>query len=216
MKKMKLISVHWIYYYTSRHRSDNMEMVLASKSPRREELLKYLTDDFKIIVSDFDENSIEFRGDVGEYVKELAYNKAMSVSKQLKQNSVVIGCDTLVSLNGEILGKPKDKKNAYEMVSKLSGKTHQVYSGLAVIVKQGEQGESMVEYSLTDVTFDKLSEGEIVKYIETKEPYDKAGAYGIQGKGGTFVSSISGCYYNVVGLPLNKLKNMLGELGVNL
>ncbi|MDW8799869.1 Maf-like protein [Clostridium sp. A1-XYC3] len=191
-----------------------MKIILASASSRRQELLNRLIEDFKIIVSDFDENSVEFKGDCGSYVMELAEGKALDVCNKVKEEAIVIGCDTIVSYKDTILGKPQDEKEAFNMLKLLSGNIHQVYSGIAVV--NNSSGKIIREFVCTDVKFDKLSDMQIEKYIEKGEYADKAGAYGIQGYGGIFVEEIHGCYYNVVGLPLNKLSKMLKEMGVNL
>lgn len=187
-----------------------MRIVLASASERRVELLGRLIKDFDIIVSDFDESKVLFEGSIDRYVKEVALGKALNVERHIRDNAIIISADTIVTFEGKLLGKPKDEKDAYNMLKSLQGRTHLVYSGIVVIntatkvIKQ----ESLA----TEVTFSEISDDEIVEYIKTGEPLDKAGAYGIQGIGGTFVKEIKGCYYNVVGLPLNKLKFMLKEV----
>lgn len=191
-----------------------MDIVLASSSLRRQELLKRIVDDFKIIVSNFDEESIAYGGDIRKYVKDLALGKANNVMNSIKKHSIIIGCDTVVYHNDKILGKPKDKKEAFYMLKSLSGGVHKVYSGIAVI--NTFLKTKNVDYVCTEVSFSKLSDDEIYKYIDSFEWIDKAGAYGIQGKAGIFVEKIHGCYYNVVGLPLNRLYNMLKMMGVNL
>lgn len=191
-----------------------MNIILASASQRREELLRRIVEDFKIIVSDFDENSVVYNGDCAHYVKTLALGKAMNVARTLENQSIVIGCDTIVYHNNKILGKPRDKEEAYSMLRALSGDVHKVYSGIALV--NTASGKVSTDYVCTDVFFSKLSEDEINKYINKNEWTDKAGAYGIQGNAGIFVEKIYGCYYNVVGLPLNRLYYMLKEMGVNL
>ncbi|MCM8710363.1 Maf-like protein [Clostridium sp. SYSU_GA19001] len=191
-----------------------MEIILASASQRREELLRRIIKDFSIIVSDFDEDSVIFNGNCEDYVKTLAFGKAMNVAKTLKNKSIVIGCDTVVYHNNKILGKPNDKEEAYSMIRALSGNVHKVYSGIALI--NTVSNISIIDYVCTDVFFAEISDDEINKYIHKNEWADKAGAYGIQGNAGIFVEKIHGCYYNVVGLPLNRLYNMLKEMGVNL
>lgn len=184
-----------------------MEIVLASKSPRRKELLKRVVNDFKIIESDFDEDSITFNGDVEEYVKLLARGKALAVKEKVNNKSLIIGVDTIVFYNNKILGKPKNYDDAYGMLSVLSGNTHKVYSGVCIVNTENLHIESFV--CETKVKFSKLIDDQIDRYIESKEPMDKAGAYGIQGVGGVFVEKIDGCYYNVMGLPINKLNAFL-------
>lgn len=191
-----------------------MNVVLASASLRRQELLHRIIDEFKIIVSDFEENNVKFNGDFESYVMEIARGKAGAVAKNLNENSIVIGCDTIVAFEGKVLGKPKDELDAFNMLEKLSGNIHKVYSGIAVI--DMIKDDIRVECVCTSVKFSTLTNEKIKKYISTKEPMDKAGAYGIQGFGGVFVEKIDGDYYSVVGLPLNKLENMLWEMGVNL
>lgn len=187
-----------------------LKCVLASASERRKELLARITEDFVVIVSEFDEDSIEFNGNVDEYVKSLAYGKAKDVEKKVSNDSIIIAADTIVVMNSKILGKPKTEEDAFRMLKELSGNTHRVYSAVTVINKSN--GKHIDECLFTEVRFSELSDEEINNYIKTKEPLDKAGAYGIQGLGGLFVEKIDGCYYNVVGLPLNLLNKMLRKV----
>lgn len=191
-----------------------MEFILASASERRKELLSRIIKNFNIIISDFDEQSVIFDDDCGEYVRKLALGKAKTVADKLENKSIIIGSDTVVYQNGKILGKPKDDRAAFSMLKSLSGGSHEVYSGIAIINKY--TNEIKTDFVCTEVFFSKLSDEDINNYIKSREPMDKAGAYGIQGNGGIFVEKIHGCYYNVVGLPLNRLYNMLKEMGVNL
>jgi len=191
-----------------------VDIILASASVRRAELLKKITSNFKIKVSDFKESDIPFSGDCGDYVMHLARGKAMDICSSVKKPAAIIGCDTIVYFKGKVLGKPKDSGEAFQMLSDLSDNTHEVYTGIAVI--NTETQKISTEYVCTKVKFSKLSHEEIKKYIETGEPLDKAGAYGIQGAASLFVEQINGCYYSVVGLPVNKLYLMLREMGVNL
>lgn len=191
-----------------------MQIILASGSERRHELLKRLTDDFEIIVSNFDEEAVAFEGNCSEYVKTLSIGKALNVGSKFNNEVLVIGCDTIVALDGKVLGKPADKEDAFNMLKTLSGKSHHVYSGIAIYNCLSKK--IITDFVKTEVKFSVLSEADILKYIDTGECLDKAGGYGIQGYGGVFVEEIHGCYYNVVGLPLNKLKSMLREMGVNL
>lgn len=188
-----------------------MEIILASASERRKELLKRIVSDYEVITSNFDESEIKFHGNAEEYVMKLAEGKALAVARNFpKSNKIVIGCDTAVFFEEKVLGKPQNKQDAFEMLSMLSGNIHKVYSGLAVV----DISKNIVkkEYVCTEVKFSKLSDDQILNYIKTGEPMDKAGAYGIQGYGGIFVEKINGCYYNVVGLPINKLYQMLNDL----
>ncbi len=187
-----------------------MKVILASGSLRRQELLKRIVKDFEIKISDFNEESVEFNGDVSEYVKELALGKGKTVSDKASNDNIIISADTVVSFNGSILGKPKDKEDAFKMLSSLSGNTHEVYSGVCVI--NNKTGEILCDSFKTEVTFSEVESDMIIEYINGRSPLDKAGAYGIQDEGGLFVEKINGCYYNVVGLPLNGTYKMLKKL----
>ena len=187
-----------------------MKIVLASASERRVELLHRIVDDFITIKSDFDETKVKLKSSISSYVEEIALGKAEAVLYKTDKESIIIGADTVVSIDGKVLGKPKDKQEAFNMLKNLSNRTHFVYTGLALINK--ENNKILKDSVCTEVKFSKLSDEDINKYIETNEPMDKAGAYGIQGKGGVFVEEIKGCYYNVVGLPLNRLRKMLLEI----
>lgn len=196
-----------------------MKCILASASLRRQELLKKFTDNFQVIISNFDENEITFDGNVGDYVMKLSMGKAMDVASRLRKDNemddlIIIASDTVVSIDNRVLGKPKDESEAINMLRLLSGKSHQVYSGVSLVEMPSMKKRQ--DFVCTEVKFSNLSEDEIEGYVKTGEPMDKAGAYGIQGKGGLFVEEIHGCYYNVVGLPINRLNLMLKEMGVNL
>lgn len=195
-----------------------MNFILASGSPRRIDLFKRITDKFAVIVSEFDEKKVQFNGDVPEYVKTLAALKAEEVAKkqllQKDKNCFVIGFDTVVSINNKVLGKPKNEKSAFEMLKMLSGKEHRVYTGIAILSLNTNKIKS--DYACTKVKFSNLSDEVILKYIHSEEYKGKAGAYAIQGKAAVFVESIEGCFYNVVGLPLNKLNTMFGEMEIKL
>ncbi len=191
-----------------------MRIVLASGSPRRQELLKRIVDDFDIKVSSFDEEAVIFNGEIEKYVCELAEGKARNILNSCDKESIVIGCDTLVYLNGKILGKPRDKKHAFEMLRSLSGNVHQVYSGIVLI---NNKSDKLITKSVcTEVKFMELTDEMIQNYIESGQCNGKAGAYGIQDDAAIFVEAIKGCYYNVVGFPLNTVFFMLREMGVNL
>jgi septum formation protein len=182
------------------------KLILASGSPRRKELLKKLQIPFQIITSNTDE-TISAHLSPEEAVVELASRKAMTVYNQY-QDSAVIGADTIVALDGEILGKPKNREHAKTMLSKLSGRTHEVFTGVAVI----NNGQTSTFYEKTDVAFWELSENDVEHYLDSGEPFDKAGAYGIQGFGALFVKRINGDYYSVVGLPVSRLARLLRDL----
>lgn len=187
-----------------------VKFVLASASERRKELLTRICKEFKVVESFFPEDSVVFNGNLEDYVKELSNGKAKYVEDISNEESIIIAADTIVTINGSILGKPKDKNDAYKMLKTLSGNTHKVYTGITVINKGTK--EILSEAVCTKVKFSYLNEEEILNYIQTGEPLDKAGSYGIQGYGGVFVEYIEGCYYNVVGLPLNRLDKMLKSI----
>lgn len=192
-----------------------MNFILASSSERRRELLKRIINDFEVIPSNFDEGKIIFNGDCASYVKELSEEKALNVANKVdNNNTIIIASDTVVYFNNKVLGKPQNEQDAYNMLSSLRNNVHQVYTGIA-IYHTGEK-KIVLGCEYTDVKFSNISDETIKKYIMTKEPMDKAGAYGIQGYGAIFVEKINGCYYNVVGLPLNRLYFMLNEMGVDL
>ena len=187
-----------------------MKIVLASASERRQELLVRIVEDFTVLVSEFDENSVKEKGSISQYVEEIAFGKAKDVASRLKEGYIVIAADTIVAINGEILGKPINKEDAFKTLNKLSGNTHKVYTGLVLI--NTSTSKILKSTESTEVIFSKLSKDDISKYIDSGEPMDKAGAYGIQGMGGVFVEGILGCYYNVVGLPLNRLHKMIKQI----
>jgi septum formation protein len=185
----------------------NSNLILASASPRRKELLELLQIPFEVIVSDIEE-IVDDQLHPAEMVQSLAEQKAASVAKT-NQSSFVIGSDTLVVFEGKMLGKPTDAAEAIQMLQMLSGKTHEVYTGVSII--QGEQVRSFHEK--TSVTFFPLSDWEIEDYVSSGEPMDKAGAYGIQGYGSLLVHSIHGDYYSVVGLPVARTNRELLKMG---
>jgi septum formation protein len=186
------------------------DLILASASPRRAELLKQAGIPFRRVVSGVDED-LQDPADPEVHVRELSRLKAEDVAKGLS-SGIVLGADTVVVLDKHILGKPVDEKEAAEMLAMLSGRTHQVYTGLTLIDAARDASVSHIE--ITEVTFRELSEEEIAAYVATGEPMDKAGAYGIQGKGALLVSGIKGCYFNVVGLPLVGLAELMRRLEV--
>ncbi len=182
-----------------------MKIVLASASPRRKELMQLITSDFDIRPSDFDESGIT-ANTPEELVKKLAEGKALAA--EYSADETVIGCDTVVAVGCEVLGKPKDKADAVRMMQLLSGKTHAVYTGVCIL----HNGHSYVFAEETKVTFFALTESEIEAYTDSAEPYDKAGAYGIQGNAGLFVEKIEGDYNNVVGFPAARVNRVLKTL----
>ncbi|WP_028775044.1 Maf family protein [Shewanella waksmanii] len=192
-----------------------MSLVLASASPRRRELLQqlsFLNQDFSFtsLAADIDETIQPGEG-AAAFVARLAQEKALAGYELTAQESaVVIGSDTIVVLAEEVLGKPKDSEDAKRMLASLSGNQHQVMT--AVAVTDGKQTQHVVVTTL--VTFSQLSSADIAAYVATKEPMDKAGAYGIQGLGGSFVARIEGSYSAVVGLPLVETRQLLAEFAI--
>ncbi len=187
-------------------------IILASGSPRRKELLETVGIKFEVIVSDADESSVKSDGvPVNIYVQELALLKAAAAAKLVMKdkNAVIISADTVVSADGKILGKPNDAEDAFSMLSMLSGRAHEVYSGFCVM--RIRDGKTVCRAVKTDVHFKTLSEDKIWRYIATGEPADKAGSYGIQGIGGLLVDKIEGDYQNVVGLSVSALSDVLEE-----
>ena len=179
-----------------------MKLILGSKSPRRREILGMVTNDFSVRVSDCDESYIS-EMPLCQVPRILAERKASAIS--LEEDEVVIGCDTVVIYENELMGKPQDKADAVRMLKKLSGTTHQVISGIAVRSNDRIYSEAVT----TNVTFRSLTDEEISTYVEKSNPVDKAGAYGIQEAAGAFVEKIEGDFYNVVGLPLCRLCEIL-------
>ena len=188
------------------------EIILASASPRRSEILSNLNISFRTIVSSVDESQF-FSDHPIELVKKLAYAKAEAVLSAAGNGSVIIGADTVVVHGGHILGKPTDEAEAFRFLKQLSSNTHYVYTGIAMIELSGKK--NYLGYSSTKVTMRHLSDNEILSYIKTGEPMDKAGAYGIQGYGAALIEGIEGDYYNVVGLPVSKLIEGFSSLNIN-
>ena len=183
-------------------------VVLASQSPRRRELLQKLNIPFTVQVADVEETPLP--GETPQaLVERLSCAKALAVAQP---GQVVIAADTVVVADGKILGKPADEQEAMQMLQMLSGRSHQVMTGVTV----AKDGRVLTHTEITHVTFRSLAQWELSRYIQSGEPLDKAGAYGIQGGAGVFVSSINGDYYNVVGLPLCRLWQMLGQVAPEL
>ena len=186
------------------------KIILASGSPRRREILKNIGLDFETFVSNADESAVSPDGiPVGVYVQELAMLKAASSAGESEDDAIFIGADTVVSLDGKILTKPSDDSEAFEMLKMLSGKAHEVYTGICVLNKSDMK--SVCRSECTRVVFSTLSDEMINAYIKTGEPSDKAGAYGIQGKGALLIEKIEGDYFNVVGLPIKLLSEILRD-----
>lgn len=190
-----------------------IRLILASKSPRRAEILRNAGITFEVHAANVNETRRP-RESAHAYVQRLATAKANVVAERARRkkwHAIVLGADTVVLAQGKILGKPADVKEARRMLRLLSGKTHQVLTGIALASLPDGKVRRHVE--TTRVKFAKLSNVEIDDYIATGEPFDKAGAYGIQAIGGRFVTAIEGCYFNVMGLPLSRVWAMLQDLG---
>lgn len=182
-------------------------LILASNSPRRKEILEKLQFNFVCSPADVDESFDDSIG-TSKVAEILAFRKAKAVLLQ-RPNDTIIGSDTVVVIDGEILLKPKDKNDAFTMLKKLSGKTHQVYTGVAIC----SSSKTVSFTECANVTFDEINDDEIYDYISTLEPMDKAGAYAVQGIGCKFIKEIKGDYYTVMGLPANRLYRALKEMG---
>lgn len=197
---------------------ENTKIILASASPRRRELLAKLGIEFEIITSDVEENTTHVKPD--EIVKELSYIKASDVLDKIiednieKNNVLVIGADTVVSKDGNIMGKPKSYEDAFQMIKSIQGATHQVYTGVSVLSYNVETGKLKTNSfaECTEVTVFSMTDKEIEEYLAFGDYADKAGAYGIQGAFGLYVEKINGDYNNVVGLPVARLYQELKKI----
>jgi septum formation protein len=191
-----------------------MRLILASASPRRAEILRNAGIAFEVQAALLDE-SIRAGEMPGDYVRRLALEKARAAAnaavEQYSGDSFIVGADTVVVAGEGILGKPASEEEARRMLRRLSGAVHEVHTGLAVLRRPGGAERGVEE--ITRVTFAPLSEEDIESYLATGEPFDKAGAYAIQGVAGRYITRIEGCYFNVVGLPLARLWSLLRELG---
>ncbi|MHB1001760.1 MAG: Maf family protein [Armatimonadota bacterium] len=191
------------------------DIILASASPRRQELLHLLENEFKVIPSGFDESTV-IKWPPDEHVIQSASGKANDVASTIV-DGIVIGADTVVVVDGSILGKPRDNDDAKRMLRMLSARSHYVYTGLCVLeCKDGQITHEIKDHVKTEVCFGTLTDALIEAYVSTGEPLDKAGAYGIQERGSVLIEGIIGDYFNVVGLPVYRLSRMLCELGIPL
>ena len=187
-----------------------MKLLLASQSPRRIELLRNAGIDFEVIPSGVDEGEPCVGELPAEYARRVARDKALEVAASSPASSLVLGADTIVTADGLILGKPHDASDAIRMLRLLSGRTHEVITAICLV--RAPEHIAALQHATTQVTFRDLAEDEIRAYVESGEPFDKAGAYAIQGLASKFVASISGCYFNVVGLPVSLLYETLRTL----
>ena len=182
-----------------------MQLILASGSPRRRELLSLYTSDFTVCVSDFEESGVTAETPA-KLVEQLARGKCLAVAAQ-HPGAVVIGCDTVVDVQGEVFGKPHSVEDARRMLRALSGTAHEVHTG--VCISDGTRTESFVD--TCRVKFFPISEEEIARYTATEEPYDKAGAYAIQGRAALWLDAIEGDYYTIMGLPVSRTVRLLEQ-----
>lgn len=209
----------WIIRNRDTEKVDNVcKVVLASGSPRRKELLEQVGIEFEVCAAHGEE--IITKSKPCEIVEELSNEKAAEVAelyRNCQENTVVIGADTIVAFGDQILGKPKDEKDAKSALTMLQNQTHQVYTGVTVIVlKNGKAEASVTFFEKTDVSMYPMSQEQIDAYIATKEPLDKAGSYAIQGKCAAYIKGICGDYYNVVGLPVARLIQEMTKLGLKI
>jgi septum formation protein len=188
-----------------------MQLILGSQSPRRREILDFFTLPFKQISPDFDEESIPFKNNPSAYVSQLAKGKADSLRDRFPDR-IILTADTIVYKNDQIFGKPQSESEAFDNLKALAGQWHSVFTGLALCYKD----KMFYEVEETKVLFNALTDQQIRVYQQTLHCADKAGGYMIQAAGGLIVKRIDGCYYNVMGLPLNALGNLLQKIGIDL
>ncbi|GAA4299553.1 Maf family protein [Anaerocolumna aminovalerica] len=191
------------------------KIILASGSPRRKEIFEQIGIDFSVVISEDEEVIQKSRPD--EIVEELATKKACSVAADMEEGTIVIGADTMVALDGQVMGKPKNEQDAKDMIGKLQGKKHQVYTGVCAVIKEIGKEERIIRFvQCTDVWVYPMTEEQIDAYVATGEPMDKAGAYGIQGKFAVHIEKVEGEYLNIVGFPISKLYQTLMKEGIDL
>lgn len=190
------------------------KILLASASPRRRELLEQIGVSFEICPSNGEETIT--KTDPAEVVEELSAQKTRDIFQETTEDVLVMGADTVVAMDGKILGKPKSGEDAVRMLDMLQNREHQVFTGVTVLVREGKRVREKTFHEATRVTFYPMNREEIEGYIQDGEPMDKAGAYGIQGKGALFVKEIHGDYNNVVGLPIARLYQELKDMGIEI
>jgi len=188
-----------------------MKVVLASASPRRKELLQLIGLSPEVIAPDIEETVLPDEG-IDAFLRRVAIAKGIAVYKKRFFHSLIVSADTVVLLDGALIGKPSGRDDAFSMLARLSGRSHEVLTGLALM----HEGATSFAISRTRVQFKELNDGEIVHYLDHENFSDKAGAYAIQGRAAVFVERIEGCYFNVMGFPLNLFYRQLGEKGLNL
>lgn len=192
-----------------------MKVILASASPRRKELLEQIGMEFEVIPATGEEMINHTKP--YEVVMDLSRQKAEEVAKrQKREDCLIIGADTVVAFEDEILGKPKDREDAYRMLSMLEGKTHKVYTGVTLLLQNEKESKTYSFYEETEVVMHSMTQKEKNWYVDTNEPYDKAGGYAIQGRCAVFIEKINGDYNNVVGLPIARIYQELLQLGIDI
>lgn len=191
------------------------KIILASGSPRRKEILSQIGARYEVIVSDCDESTVLTKP--AELVKELSYRKAVAVAENVEGPAVVIGADTVVSYGDTILGKPKDRADARRMITMLAGDTHQVYTGVSLIIKEETGDYDTVTFAeCSEVMVNAMTDFQIEEYLNTKEGKDKAGSYAVQGIFAAHIKGIKGDYFNIVGLPVAAIYKTLYDMGIDL
>ena len=188
-----------------------MKVILASQSPRRAALLELANIDFEVLPSKIAEEKIKSGGDIEEQSKELAYKKAFNVFNNTQGDRAIIGADTIVVKDNKVYGKPKDRNDALRMLKELQDDVHTVYTSLAILIEDKGEYKEFKEIVKTDVTVNKMSDHEIIEYVDQEEPYDKAGAYAIQSCFAKYIDEIEGNYMSVIGLPIDRVYKILKE-----
>lgn len=188
-----------------------MNILLGSRSPRRQEILSFFSLPFEVASSDFDERSISFKENPYTFVENLAEKKGLSLVSHFPKH-LIITADTVVYFNGDVFFKPQNEEEARGMLRCLSGRTHEVITAVTINLN----GKTYSDHEVTRVTFEELTDKQIDQYVQTTHPMDKAGSYGIQGIGSLLISNIEGCFYNVMGLPIQLLARLLRNVGLDL
>lgn len=187
-----------------------MKIILASQSPRRAALLDLIKVDFEVMPSSYEEK-LDKSLDIEEQSKELAYGKALDVFNNTQGDRAIIGADTIVVKDNKILGKPKDRAEAIKMLKSLQDDVHSVYTSLAILIEERGKYKEYKEIVRTDINVNPISDSEIIEYVDSEEPYDKAGAYAIQSSFCKYIDEIEGNYMSVIGLPVDKVYQILKE-----
>lgn len=188
-----------------------MKIILASQSPRRIALMELAKIDFEVMSSNREEKKIKDGINIDEQSKEVAYQKALDVFNNTQGDRAIIGADTIVVKDNKVFGKPTDRKEAIKMLKELQNDVHTIYTSLAILIEEKGQYKEYKELVKTNVTVHSMTEQEIVEYVDTEEPYDKAGAYAIQSCFAKYIDEIEGNYMSVIGLPIDKIYKILKE-----